>query len=201
MDAFPGATLLAVVVGLAACGSHAASPAVEPTAPESAAPEAAGAAVSTRPSAAPPTSPALQVSAAPAAAPSADADDGPDDPMTALSETSPPVRTPGVKQGLTTVSGRLHPSRITATMRSQYPAVRSCYEKAPEGKATDGAPVEVRLRFVIGRDGSVTQVTDSGDREKTPLSDCVLDIIKKTRFQSPQAGIVTVTYPITLTKD
>lgn len=60
----------------------------------------------------------------------------------------------------TRVSGRLPPELIQSTIRKNYDAIRKCYE---QGLARDPKlRGKVTARFVIGRDGKVTNVDNGG---------------------------------------
>jgi hypothetical protein len=52
---------------------------------------------------------------------------------------------------------------------------------------------------VIGRDGSVSNVSDGGsDITDATLKRCVLSAFSGLNFPPPEAGIVTVVYPVLL---
>ena len=60
-----------------------------------------------------------------------------------------------------------------------------------------GSPIAVR--FVIGRDGKVSNVADGGSDIPDPeVRDCVLKAFYQFEFPQPEGGIVTVVYPIML---
>jgi hypothetical protein len=60
----------------------------------------------------------------------------------------------------------------------------------------------VSARFVIGRDGTVTNVADGGsDLADAGVRACVLKAFYDLRFPKPHGGIVVVVYPIFLAPD
>ncbi|MBM4361956.1 MAG: energy transducer TonB, partial [Deltaproteobacteria bacterium] len=105
------------------------------------------------------------------------------------------TKAPKVRMGATTVSGRLPPEVIQRIVRQNYGRFRLCYEqglsKNPnlEGRAT--------VRFVIGRDGSVSNVSNGGsDIPDSGVVQCVVKNFYGLSFPQPEGGIVTVVYPI-----
>jgi hypothetical protein len=57
----------------------------------------------------------------------------------------------------------------------------------------------VTARFVIGRDGAVSNVSAGGDLPDAQVTSCVASAFYGLSFPSPENGIVTVSYPIMLT--
>jgi outer membrane biosynthesis protein TonB len=57
----------------------------------------------------------------------------------------------------------------------------------------------VTVRFVIGRDGAVSNVSSGGDLPNAQVTSCVGSAFYGLSFPPPEAGIVTVSYPIMLT--
>jgi len=82
--------------------------------------------------------------------------------------------------------------RILQQGRARY---RACYER---GLARNPALAgRVKVRFVIGRDGSVSGVTDAGsDLPDSNVVACVLRALTATRFPRPEGGEVTIVYPL-----
>ncbi len=93
------------------------------------------------------------------------------------------------------VSGRLPPEAIQRIIRQNFGRFRLCYEKALSANPTlEG---RVTARFVIGRDGAVSSVSDGGsDIGNPPVVSCVVRAFYGLSFPQPEGGIVTVTYPI-----
>jgi hypothetical protein len=84
---------------------------------------------------------------------------------------------------------------IQGIVRAHYAEFRRCYEA---GLARDAKlHGRVSARFVIGRDGSVSNVSDAGgDMPDPEVRRCVLTGFYGLQFPEPQGGIVTVVYPI-----
>jgi hypothetical protein len=104
---------------------------------------------------------------------------------------------PKVRMGATTVSGRLPPEVIQRIVRQNYGRFRMCYEQGL-GR-TPNLQGRVSARFVIGRDGSVSNVGNGGsDLPDSGVVSCVLSAFYGLSFPQPEGGIVTVVYPIML---
>jgi len=107
------------------------------------------------------------------------------------------TKAPKVRMGATTVSGRLPPEVIQRIVRQNFGRFRMCYEQGLgrnpnlEGRVT--------ARFVIGRDGAVSNVSNGGsDLPDSGVVSCVLSAFYGLSFPQPEGGIVTVAYPIML---
>ncbi len=107
------------------------------------------------------------------------------------------TKTPQVRMGTTQVSGRLPPEVIRRIVRQNYGRFRLCYEQGLgrnpnlEGRVT--------VRFVIGRDGAVSNVSNGGsDLPDSNVVGCVVKAFYGLSFPKPEGGIVTVQYPIML---
>jgi hypothetical protein len=102
---------------------------------------------------------------------------------------------PQVKVGAQSVSGRLPPEVIQRIVRQNFGEFRKCYE---QGLARDAnLQGRVQVKFVIGREGNVTNVSDGGsDIPDQAVRDCVFEGVKLLLFPQPEGGIVTVVYPI-----
>ena len=106
------------------------------------------------------------------------------------SRAAPPkVRTSGAS-----VSGRLPPEVIQRIVRQNFGRFRMCYEQALRRDPTLEGRVVVR--FVIGRDGSVTNVSAGGDFPDPSVPNCVAKAFYGLTFPQPEGGIVSVSYPI-----
>jgi hypothetical protein len=111
--------------------------------------------------------------------------------------TEPPssASPPKVRYGATTVSGRLPPAVIQHIVRKNFGKFRTCYE-AGLGRNAE-LTGRVSARFVIGRDGKVSNVADGGSDLADPeVVKCVLSAVSSLEFPPPANGIVTVVYPI-----
>lgn len=105
------------------------------------------------------------------------------------------TRAPKVRMGKTSVSGRLPPEVIQRIVRQNYGRFRMCYE---QGLARNpNLEGRVSVRFVIGRDGSVSNVGNGGsDLPDSSVISCVISAYYGLSFPQPEGGIVTVVYPI-----
>ena len=105
------------------------------------------------------------------------------------------AKAPKVRMGQTTVSGRLPPEVIQRIVRQNYGRFRLCYE---QGLARNpNLEGRVQVRFVIGRDGSVSNVSNGGsDIPDSSVVQCVIRNYYGLSFPQPEGGIVTVVYPI-----
>ena len=95
-----------------------------------------------------------------------------------------------------TASGRLPAEVIRRVVRRNHGRFRACYEKA---LSTDPSlEGRVAIRFVIGRDGAVSAVSNAGsDIPNSAVVQCVARAFHRLSFPSPEDGIVSVTYPLT----
>ena len=122
-------------------------------------------------------------------------------------QTSPvastPTSVPTVRVGPThaepekTSTGRLPPEVIQKIIRENYGTFRKCYE-AGLGRNRD-LKGRVSARFVIARDGTVSNVSNGGSDLPDPEAiACILKTFYGLRFPQPESGTVTVVYPIML---
>jgi len=102
---------------------------------------------------------------------------------------------PRLREGVSQISGRLPPDTIQRVVRQNHSRFRACYEK---GLMTNPSLAgRVGVRFVIGRDGRVTNVADGGSDLPDPsVVSCVSRAFYDISFPKPEGGIVTVVYPI-----
>ena len=105
------------------------------------------------------------------------------------------TKAPSVRMGATTVNGRLPAEVIRRIVRQNFGRFRMCYE---QGLARNpNLEGRVGVRFVIGRDGSVSNVGNGGsDIPDSGVVSCVISAFYGLSFPQPEGGIVTVTYPI-----
>lgn len=105
------------------------------------------------------------------------------------------TRTPIVRIGTTSVNGRLPPEIVQRIMRQNYGRFRMCFENGLRNNPSLNG--RVTIRFVIGRDGSVSNVGNGGsDLPDSGVVSCVLRSTYGVSFPVPEGGIVTVVYPI-----
>jgi hypothetical protein len=97
--------------------------------------------------------------------------------------------------GVDYVNGRLPPETIRRIVHLNFGRIRRCYEDGlRRNPSLEG---RVTVRFVIGRDGSVSNVADGGSSlPDKAVVDCVVRVFYGFSYPQPEGGIVTVTYPI-----
>ena len=80
-------------------------------------------------------------------------------------------------------------------MRQNFGRFRLCYENGLRNNPNLQGRVSVR--FVIGRDGAVSNVSNGGsDMPDAGVVQCVIRAYYGLSFPQPEGGIVTVVYPI-----
>jgi hypothetical protein len=105
---------------------------------------------------------------------------------------------PTVRIGVANVSGRLPPEVIQRIVRQNFGRFRLCYENGL--RSSPNLQGRVAARFVIGRDGAVSNVGNGGSDLPDPgVISCVVRAFYGLSFPQPEGGIVTVTYPIIFT--
>ncbi len=110
--------------------------------------------------------------------------------------TPPDMGAAIARAGGPSASGILPPSVIQPVVRSNFGAMRKCYQ---QGQARDpNLRGKVVIRFVIGRDGKVTraELTKDSNLPDAKASTCVVEAFKSLKFPEPDGGVVTVVYPI-----
>lgn len=104
-------------------------------------------------------------------------------------------RGPSIRMGATSVSGRLPPEVIQRIVRQNFGRFRLCYENGLRNNPN--LQGRVGVRFVIGRDGAVSNVSNGGsDMPDGGVVSCVIRSFQGLSFPQPEGGIVTVVYPI-----
>jgi hypothetical protein len=96
--------------------------------------------------------------------------------------------------GATSVSGRLPPEVIQRIVRQNFGRFRLCYENGLRNNPNLQGTVSVT--FVIGRDGSVSNVGGGGGLPDSGVTSCVTRAFYGLAFPTPEGGVVRVTYPI-----
>jgi hypothetical protein len=105
---------------------------------------------------------------------------------------------PKIRSTTTTVSGHIPAEVIQRVVRQNFGRFRSCYESGL-GK-NPNLTGRVTARFVIARDGSVSNAANGGsDLPDSNVVSCVISQFYGISFPAPDAGVVTVTYPIMFT--
>jgi hypothetical protein len=102
--------------------------------------------------------------------------------------------------GETSVSGRLPPEVIQRVVRSNMGRFHGCYES--HLRVQPSLQGRVTTKFVIARDGTVPFAVDAGsDVPDASLIACIGRAFESLSFPSPEGGVVTVVYPLTLTPE
>ena len=107
------------------------------------------------------------------------------------------TRGPVLRTASTSVTGRIPPEVIQRIVRQNYGRFRACYENAL--RTQPNLQGRVSVRFVIGRDGRVSNVGAGGDIPDSGVVSCVGRAFHGLSFPQPEGGIVTVSYPIVFT--
>jgi len=91
--------------------------------------------------------------------------------------------------------GPLSKEAIRGVIRSWYPEIKGCYERAfRDDQSLRG---KVIARFMINEDGSVASVDMSESTlRKQDVIDCVGKLFELMRFPKPDNGMVLITYPL-----
>lgn len=102
---------------------------------------------------------------------------------------------PRMRTSQPTVSGRLPPEVIQRVVRQNFGRFRMCYEQGlGRNPNLEG---RVAVRFVIGRDGAVSNVANGGsDLSDHRVSECVVSAFYGISFPPPENGVVSVVYPL-----
>jgi hypothetical protein len=102
---------------------------------------------------------------------------------------------PSLRQGAVQVNGKLPPEVIQRIARQNFGRFRLCYENGL--RTNPNLAGRVQVKFVIGRDGSVSSSGDGGsDMPDSNVVSCVVRGFGNLSFPQPEGGIVTVVYPI-----
>ena len=114
---------------------------------------------------------------------------------TSAAKASPPPRVPTLRQGTTTVNGRLPPEVIQRIVRQNFSRFKACYQ---DGLRTNPSlQGRVAVKFVISRDGSVGSPQDGGSDLPDPtVVQCVVRGFGSLVFPQPEGGTVSVVYPL-----
>lgn len=108
------------------------------------------------------------------------------------------AKPPQVRMGATQVTGRLPPEVIQRIVRQNFGRFRLCYENGLRNNPTLAGKVTVK--FVIGKDGSVTQASKSdATMPDAAVVSCIVGTFQALSFPAPEDGKnVVVVYPIQL---
>ncbi len=107
------------------------------------------------------------------------------------------VQVPTIRQGATTVNGRLPPEVIQRIVRQNFGRFRLCYQNGL--RSNPNLQGRVAVRFIIALDGSVQSAQDAGSSlPDASVVSCIVRGFGNLSFPQPEAGIVTVVFPIML---
>jgi hypothetical protein len=105
------------------------------------------------------------------------------------------VKAPRLREGATTVNGRLPPEVIQRIVRQNFGRFRLCYENGMRNNPN--LQGRVTVKFMIDRSGAVGMTSDGGsDLPDQGVVQCVVRGFGNLSFPQPEGGIVTVVYPI-----
>ncbi|MFT7621206.1 MAG: TonB family protein, partial [Myxococcota bacterium] len=95
--------------------------------------------------------------------------------------------------------GKLDGSVVTKVLKRRSTAFRACYESRL--KVNPGLSGKVVIKFTIGPAGRITNIkATSNSTGDTAVAQCIVNKVKRFRFNPPENGSVTFTYPIVLSK-
>jgi hypothetical protein len=105
------------------------------------------------------------------------------------------AKPPQVRAGIVQVNGQLPKEVVQRIVRQNFGRFRLCYENGLRNNPSLHG--RVAIRFVIGRDGNVSNVGNGGsDLPDASVVSCVLRSFHGLSFPQPESGLVTVVYPI-----
>jgi hypothetical protein len=105
------------------------------------------------------------------------------------------AKVPIIHVGQTVLSGHLPAEVVQRIVRQNYGRFRLCYENGL--RSNPNLTGRVTARFVISREGSVSNVQNGGsDIPDSGVVSCVVQAFYGLSFPSPENGIVSVSYPI-----
>ena len=114
--------------------------------------------------------------------------------------TNPEVGGTNVVEGTLKVTGRLPPEVVRRILRQSVARFRHCYDEGL--RRTPNLAGRVAVRFVIGRDGKVTQAADAGSTiSDTQVAGCVAAAITGIAFPAPEGGIAIALYPLDFSRN
>ncbi len=105
------------------------------------------------------------------------------------------VKSPRIREGATSVNGRLPPEVIQRIVRQNFGRFRLCYENGLRNNPN--LQGRVTVKFVIDRSGAVAMTADGGsDIPDGGVVSCVVRGFGNLSFPQPEGGMVTVVYPV-----
>lgn len=113
----------------------------------------------------------------------------------ATAPVPPQSRGATLRQGNTQVNGKLPPEVVNRVVRQNFGRFRTCYDNGLKNNSTLAG--KVTIKFVIDQSGAVSTAQDGGsDLPDQGVISCVTRAFGTLSFPQPEAGIVTVIYPI-----
>ena len=105
------------------------------------------------------------------------------------------VSAPQMREGGTSVNGRLPPEVIQRIVRQHFGQFRLCFEAGL--RSNPSLQGRVGVRFAIDRTGAVSFASDGGsDIPDQGVVQCVVSGFRTLSFPAPEGGTVSVSYPI-----
>jgi len=102
---------------------------------------------------------------------------------------------PRIREPEITVNGHLRPEVIQRIVRQNFGRFRFCYEGGIRNNPN--LQGRVAVKFVVSRSGAVARTADGGsDLPDQNVVQCVVRAFDELSFPPPEAGMVTVVYPI-----
>ena len=100
-----------------------------------------------------------------------------------------------LRGGTPRVSGHLSPALVQKVVQQSFERFRMCPAQGLSQKAKLAGRVSVR--FVVGRDGTVSNVSAAESTlPDAAVTGCVLRAFLGLQFPAPESGIATVVYPL-----
>jgi len=105
------------------------------------------------------------------------------------------VKAPSIREGATSVNGRLPPEVIQRIVRQNFGRFRLCYENGLRNNPN--LQGRVAVKFVIDRSGAVASAANGGsDLPDGAVVQCIVRAFGNLSFPQPEGGVVTVVYPV-----
>lgn len=103
----------------------------------------------------------------------------------------------GPAPGEIDMSRPIGPADVARIVRAYEPRLRPCYDRARATRPTLAG--RVNMRFVIARDGSLTNVDVAGLPAAPEVATCIRDELQSSHFPRPAAGTLPFSYGMNFT--
>ena len=114
------------------------------------------------------------------------------EPQDASIEEASTERAPRLRVDYVTVNGYLSPRVVDDIVKANASHFRPCWDTFPNDGGLTGRVV---VKFIVGRDGSVTMSQDGGSTLSDPrISTCVYRMFSNLAFPEPDGGIFPSLY-------